>query len=239
MTDYAAKSLYAQAYKQGQWHRVWSILTRHPHRLLSLAEIEATCTVTERSHAGVRAVPIDRIQGSENRVNDFDRHFYPRQDHNKRRWLNVASARLQGKGLPAVELIQVGDIYFCRDGHHRISVARALEQQDIDAAYEYLRLREEVDPWRVGAIGNSMGGATLILYAASNQNLKAIAVHSAYAQLEDVAVVNFRQRTGIPANRIFITIVRILAERETGCSAKDVAVVERIGEIGPRPVLIM
>jgi hypothetical protein len=30
-------------------------------------------------------------------------------------------------------LVQVGDIYFVRDGHHRISVAQALGQTDIDA----------------------------------------------------------------------------------------------------------
>jgi hypothetical protein len=30
-----------------------------------------------------------------------------------------------------VELIQVGEAYFVRDGHHRISVATALGQQQI------------------------------------------------------------------------------------------------------------
>jgi hypothetical protein len=45
----------------------------------------------------------------------------------------VAAARRRGKSLPPVDLIQVGDAYFVRDGHHRISVARALGQQDIEA----------------------------------------------------------------------------------------------------------
>jgi hypothetical protein len=35
--------------------------------------------------------------------------------------------------LPPVELIQVGDVYFVRDGHHRISVARMMGQDSIDA----------------------------------------------------------------------------------------------------------
>jgi hypothetical protein len=30
-------------------------------------------------------------------------------------------------------LIRVGDVYFVQDGHHRISVARALGQQHIEA----------------------------------------------------------------------------------------------------------
>ena len=45
----------------------------------------------------------------------------------------MAQAKLDGTVLPPVELIQVGDIYFVRDGHHRISVARALGEEYIDA----------------------------------------------------------------------------------------------------------
>jgi hypothetical protein len=41
-----------------------------------------------------------------------------------------------------VELIQVGEVYFVRDGHHRISVAAALGQQEVDAS---------VTVWQVAA----------------------------------------------------------------------------------------
>jgi ParB-like chromosome segregation protein Spo0J len=40
---------------------------------------------------------------------------------------------LRGVTLPPVELIQVGDTYFVVDGHHRISAARALKVDHIDA----------------------------------------------------------------------------------------------------------
>ena len=69
----------------------------------------------------------------EGRSDDFDRDFNPLQDHNKERWLNIAAARRRGKALPPVELVQVEDIYFVLDGHHRISVAQAMGQQDIEA----------------------------------------------------------------------------------------------------------
>jgi hypothetical protein len=49
------------------------------------------------------------------------------------RWVSVAIARSQGVTLPAVELILVGEDYFVRDGHHRISVARAFGEEYIDA----------------------------------------------------------------------------------------------------------
>jgi hypothetical protein len=49
------------------------------------------------------------------------------------RWLSVAAARDQDEVLPPVVLVRVGDVYFVRDGHHRISVALALGQLDIEA----------------------------------------------------------------------------------------------------------
>jgi hypothetical protein len=45
----------------------------------------------------------------------------------------VYSARERGAHLPPVELTRVGGTYFVRDGHHRISVARATGQDYIEA----------------------------------------------------------------------------------------------------------
>jgi hypothetical protein len=81
----------------------------------------------------VKTVAIDQIRGSEGRCRYFDRDFRPLHDKARGRWLNIARARQQGKSLPPVVLVQVGDTYFVRDGHHRISVARALGQLDIEA----------------------------------------------------------------------------------------------------------
>ena len=39
----------------------------------------------------------------------------------------------RGETLPPVDLMRMGEIYFVRDGHHRVSVARALGHADIDA----------------------------------------------------------------------------------------------------------
>jgi hypothetical protein len=100
--------------------------------LLSLAEVDAT-RVHDRHDAGLRTVSIERIRGTEGRSNDFDRSFHPLRESSRERWMSIARARDQDKALPPVDLIQVGDIYFCRDGHHRISVARAVGQRYIEA----------------------------------------------------------------------------------------------------------
>ena len=126
-------SLYAQARSRGWRDRIRSTLTRGNQGLVDLASVEASSAVQARHHAGLRTVTIDEIRGSEGRSKDFDRSFRPRADHNRTRWLSIASARQRGTPLPPVSLIQIGDTYFVRDGHHRISVARAMGQVEIEA----------------------------------------------------------------------------------------------------------
>lgn len=82
---------------------------------------------------GIKIIPICQIRGSEGRSQDFDNAFRPRQIHHLDRWVNIAIARLENIPLPPVELIQIGDNYYIRDGHHRISVACAQGQADIEA----------------------------------------------------------------------------------------------------------
>jgi hypothetical protein len=131
-------------YLQARWRaergRIWSTLAGRSRRLYALAEVGADCAVPAGRRAKVRCVPLRQVRGSEGREGDFDRDFYPLQDHSKGRWMRVAAAHQGGKTLPPVELIQIGDVYFVRDGHHRISVARAMGQLDIDA---------EVAVWQV------------------------------------------------------------------------------------------
>jgi hypothetical protein len=108
-------------------------LTRQSQNLLDLETIRQKVNVSNRHYAGIRTVSIEKIQGSEGRSREFDRHFHPLQSHTKERWLNLAVAQQQGRVLPAVELIRIGEIYFVRDGHHRISVAQTMGQEQIEA----------------------------------------------------------------------------------------------------------
>jgi hypothetical protein len=79
-----------------------------------------------------------KIVGSEGRTADFDSAFDPLRSHNRDRWIGIAAARRQGAILPPVELIQVGDTYYVRDGNHRVSVAKAAGQVEIEAQILYL-----------------------------------------------------------------------------------------------------
>ncbi|MBV9197617.1 MAG: ParB N-terminal domain-containing protein [Solirubrobacterales bacterium] len=94
--------------------------------------IEALGFKSERP-LGLRVVPLDAIVGTIDRERDFDRHFRPTSRRVRSRWEHIAAAMRRGDSLPPVDLLKVGDIYFVRDGHHRVSVASALGLADIDA----------------------------------------------------------------------------------------------------------
>jgi len=118
---------------KGKWNRVSGLLDRKPKRLLDLQSFKSPTCAVNRHYVGVQSVLIERIQGSEGRIEDFDNSFNPIHEYSRSRWLSVASVRLAGAALPPVELIQFGGFYFVRDGHHRISVAKALGEAYIDA----------------------------------------------------------------------------------------------------------
>jgi uncharacterized ParB-like nuclease family protein len=86
---------------------------------------------------GLQTVSLCQIRGSENRTHDFDIDFLPIREHIDQRWIGLAAAVLRDVRMPPVELLRSTvngrTVYFVRDGHHRISVARALGQMDIEA----------------------------------------------------------------------------------------------------------
>jgi hypothetical protein len=128
-----AQKLYRNARLKARLGQVWMQLTGRSHRLLPLKEVLASCSRRGSHYAGLKTVPIRQIRGSEGRCQDFDGDLRPIQPHNQSRWLSVATACQMSVSLPPVELIQVGQVYFVRDGHHRISVAKALGQEHIEA----------------------------------------------------------------------------------------------------------
>src|SRR5215217_2114823 len=82
---------------------------------------------------GLQIVPLDSIVGSVDRTVDFDRGFRPTSQRLRSRWERIAAAQRRGEAMPPVSLFKIGDLYFVRDGHHRVSVAKSLGRSDIDA----------------------------------------------------------------------------------------------------------
>ena len=101
---------------------------------LSFTEVvDALGRKGERS-LGAQVIPIDCIVGSVDKVRDFDRRFRPTSGRSRERWERMARKSRTGGGVPAHRRLQAGGLYFVRDGHHRVSVARALDVREIEAS---------------------------------------------------------------------------------------------------------
>lgn len=111
------------------------------------------------------------------------------------------------------------------------------EVQDMDAAYQYLLTRPDVDADKIGAVGCSMGGTVVLLSAAQNQEIKAVVSESTFATLKDAVPLAIASKELPPI--LFAPAVEWFAERIGGFDSAQVSAVDHIREISPRPVFIM
>ncbi|MBM3146111.1 MAG: alpha/beta fold hydrolase [Chloroflexi bacterium] len=104
------------------------------------------------------------------------------------------------------------------------------ERRDVETALDYALSAEDVR--YVGAFGESMGAATILLAAAYQPKIQAVVADSAFATLEDMIHV-------VIPHPIFRPFIQFFAERETGLTADDLRPVDAIQHISPRPVFII
>jgi hypothetical protein len=86
---------------------------------------------------GIREIPLAAIGGTVEpaRADLFDARFLPARAA-RARWQRLWLAEHRGATLPPIVLVAVADGYAVRDGHHRVSVARARGALTIDAIVE-------------------------------------------------------------------------------------------------------
>jgi hypothetical protein len=94
--------------------------------------VEALGRRGERS-LGLQTIELDSIVGTVDRAREFDRRFLPTSERVRPRWERLATAQRKGAEIPPIEVYRIGEQHFVKDGHHRVSVARALGYKDIDA----------------------------------------------------------------------------------------------------------
>jgi hypothetical protein len=84
-------------------------------------------------YLGLQTIELDSIVGTVDRSREFDRRFLPTSGRVRPRWERIATAQRRGEAMPPIEVYRIGDVHFVKDGHHRVSVARALGHDKIDA----------------------------------------------------------------------------------------------------------
>lgn len=156
-----AEKDFSEARWRAFWNDVSAYLARRPNELLSFDAVRSSLPIYGQSYRGVQEVPVAKIVGTTtNRYADFDRAFLPAQARTKSRWKKIDELRMRDVNLPPIQLYQVGEVYFVRDGHHRVSVARQMGQDYIDAEVIEMQTRaplttdvKRLDPSNLEALG--------------------------------------------------------------------------------------
>jgi len=107
--------------------------TGESNELLSFDEVRQKLKAQIGPRKVLKEIPINSIIGSVNRYEDFSRDFLPGQNIDEERWASVELANYSMVGLPPIEVYQIDEVYFVSDGNHRVSVARQLGSDQIQA----------------------------------------------------------------------------------------------------------
>lgn len=104
-----------------------------PVDLLPFDEVKDSLGLRHLVDRGFQEVPLDQIVGTLGRDREFNRFFFPRDETLRQRWERISRLARGSRGYDPVQLYKVGEAYFVVDGHHRISVARAMKSPTIEA----------------------------------------------------------------------------------------------------------
>ena len=126
--------------------RIQNFMNADKDNLLSFNDVKEILKPRNEVYRGMQEIPINKIVGSEGRYRDFNKFFLPRSEFLRERWERVDMAKIRDIPLPAIQLYEVGGVYFVRDGNHRVSVARLQGGEEIDAEVTSLSTEIAIDP---------------------------------------------------------------------------------------------
>lgn len=113
--------------------------------LLPFEDVVEALGRTGESRLGLQTIPLESIVGSVDRAGEFDRKFRPATKRVRQRWQRINEAQRRGEGMPPIDVYRVGGLHFVSDGHHRVSVARHLGNDVIEAYVTEVRTRVKPD----------------------------------------------------------------------------------------------
>jgi alpha-beta hydrolase superfamily lysophospholipase len=121
----------------------------------------------------------------------------------------------------------------------QLSSFGASEWQDVIGAVDYLKREHSDDADRIAAIGSSLGAAAIIKAAARDDRIDAVAILGTFDSLPTLARDLSREHMVFPLNLMTRYLALPMASLHTGHDLFGVNPGDAIGEIWPRPVLII
>lgn len=138
----------------------------------------------------------------------------------------------QGYGALLLDLRNHGD------SEGDLTTMGLLEIYDVQAALDFVLAQPGVNPDRIGLVGHSMGGATVIRAAARLPEIDAVVAESSFTSLEENVVEGVRMIAKLPAFP-FAPLVVWFGELEAGLNIDEVRPIDDVDEIAPRPILFI
>ena len=144
-----AKSIFDRQRRRRALSKIVSRLRFEPDDvsfMLPFEEVVGALGRRSERDLGVQLIPLDSIIGTvDRRQGEFDRAFRPASAATRGRWERIAAARRRGESMPPIDVYRIGEVHFVQDGHHRVSVARALGDTEIEARVREVRTRLGAD----------------------------------------------------------------------------------------------
>jgi hypothetical protein len=134
---------YKKARRRAEFQELLARLTGQSDdlALLSYDEVRQKLKAIEKGTEYLTEIPVEEIVGSVGRYHDFRREFLPKASINQSRWVKIMAETRGLSGLPPIEVYKIGDVYFVKDGNHRVSVARQMGNSSIQAYVTELKTR--------------------------------------------------------------------------------------------------
>lgn len=142
-----AQSDFSRARRHQVMRRLATRLRREPDDIDLILPFDEVLDALGRSSEraiGVDSIELNSIVGTVDRGRDFDRSFRPTSHRVRQRWERIAVAMRKGESMPPITVYRVGSMHFVVDGHHRVSVARQMGMDRIDAYVT--EVRTAIDP---------------------------------------------------------------------------------------------
>ena len=144
--QHASRETFNAARRRGFMQDVLADLSGRSDNLLSFTEVQRHLRLSEPAQdVTLEEIPLEKIVGSVGRYRDFNRAFLPRAQIDPQRWMRIEGLRRR-TDLPPIDVFQIGDCYFVRDGNHRVSVARARKDKTIRARVVQIPSRVTLEP---------------------------------------------------------------------------------------------
>lgn len=231
---HAAREDFRRARQQAALQELLARFTGKSIDLLSFEDVRRRLRATEVSDRGLQDIALDAIVGTTGRYADFTRDFLPRGSVDEARWARVKVAVEDPRPdapVPPIEVYKLGEAYFVRDGHHRVSVARQQGLPTIPAYVtevrakvpltaeaqpdELIRMAEYAEFLELTRLDSLRPGLRLEVSEAGQYErlLGHIEVHRYFIEAERGAEIDLAEAAASWYDQAYLPVVQVIRER--------------------------